>query len=81
MDREEVYKEMLRVLRSNGYNDMVLMIRSGDMFYRYIPFVDIVFNGKEKVTVITITGKKESIRYRDVVKIESFESLGSELDV
>ena len=81
MDREEVYKEMLRVLRSNGYNDMVLMVRSGDMFYRYIPFSDIVFNGKERVTVITITGRKESVRYRDVVRIESYESLGDESNV
>ena len=81
MNKEEVFKELVRVLRSNGYNDMVLVIRSGDMFYRFLPITDIAFNGKEKMTAITITGKKESVRYRDVVRIESYESLGDESNV
>ncbi len=81
MDREEIAKEMLRVLRSNGYNDMVMAVRSGTLFVHYIPFTDCFFNGKEKMTLITINGTKESVRYRDVIRIESYESLGDESNV
>ena len=81
MDREEIAKEMVRILRANGYNDMVMAVRSGSLFVHYIPFTDCVFNGKERMTLITTSGRKESVRYRDVVRIESYESLGDESNV
>ncbi|MEM3828534.1 MAG: hypothetical protein QXP36_04905 [Conexivisphaerales archaeon] len=76
MERDEVYREMLRIFRENGYNDFILAVRDGRDFLRYIPFHDIVFSGKDRLVVRLTNGKEESIRYRDIVKIESIESLG-----
>lgn len=80
MNREEFHREMTRVLRANGYNDLVIAVKSSrnGMLVHYIPFSDIVFNGQKRLTIITTSGKKESVRFTDVVKIESFESAGGE---
>jgi predicted methyltransferase len=77
MDRDEVYEEMIRVLRSNGYNDLVLAVRDGKdgCFVHYIPFTDVSFNGKNVMKVVTTTGKLVSVRFSDVVKIESITSI------
>ncbi|MDA8054154.1 MAG: hypothetical protein M0Z77_00710 [Thermoplasmatales archaeon] len=81
MNREEVFTEMLRVLRSNGYNDMVLAVKDGrdGLFVHYIPFSDIVFNGQDTMKVIAPTGKAVKVRFCDIVKIESFESAVDEV--
>ncbi|MEM3192271.1 MAG: hypothetical protein QW292_09315 [Candidatus Parvarchaeota archaeon] len=78
MDRDEVYREMLRIFRENGYNDFIIVIKTpgnGD-FFRYIPFHDIVFSGRDRIILRLSNGKRESFRYKDIVKIESIESLG-----
>ena len=80
MDREEVYKEMVRVLRNNGYNDLVVAVKDGSdgLFVHYVPFTDVSFNGKDVMKVITPAGKIVSVKFSDIVKIESFESAGAE---
>ena len=82
MDRDEVYREMLRVLRTNGYNDLVLAIRDGrgGLFVHYVPVSDVSFNGKDVMKVITPTGKTVSVKFSNIVRIESFTSMGAEED-
>jgi len=80
MNREEIYKELSRILRSEGFSEFVLVVKSRPygLFHTYVPFDDIAFSGDERFTVIATNGKTESIRYRDVVRIEGFESVGDE---
>ena len=80
MDREEVYKEMVRVLRNNGYNDLVLAVKDGSdgLFVHYVPFTDVSFNGKDVMKVITPSGRVVSVKFSDIVKIESFLGMGAE---
>jgi hypothetical protein len=83
MDRDEVYEEMIRVLRSNGYNDLVLVVKDGSdgMFMHYIPFTDVVFNGTSKMKIITPAGKVVSVRFSDIVRIESITSMEGDVHV
>ncbi|MEM3192107.1 MAG: hypothetical protein QXP36_08650 [Conexivisphaerales archaeon] len=76
MERDEIYREMLRIFRENGYNDFIIAVRDGRDFLRYIPFRDVIFSGKDRVTIRLTNGKKESIRYEDIVEIKNIESLG-----
>ncbi|MEM0195875.1 MAG: hypothetical protein QXJ24_06140 [Thermoplasmatales archaeon] len=79
MDQDDVYVEVLRVLRKNGYNDYVLIAKtSGGLFLRYLPFRSIIFRGKRGLTVKMADGSTKSFQYKDIVKIQSIEDLGEE---
>jgi hypothetical protein len=77
MDREKIFGEVIRALSRAGFDDLALIVRTfpDGVFLKYVPVGDLVRIENENLKIRKPSGKNESVRLEDVVRVEIVKSL------